>query len=71
MNVQYAIKDGTIYVLEVNPRASRTVRPNRMASDTAPAIVPRRRSRPVIAVAASWMLPPLATAIARDRSSSR
>ena len=25
MNVQYALKDGTIYVLEVNPRASRTV----------------------------------------------
>ena len=25
MNVQYAIKDGSIYVLEVNPRASRTV----------------------------------------------
>ncbi|QFR32827.1 carbamoyl-phosphate synthase large subunit [Ancylobacter sp. TS-1] len=25
MNVQYAIKNGTIYVLEVNPRASRTV----------------------------------------------
>lgn len=25
MNVQFAIKDGTIYVLEVNPRASRTV----------------------------------------------
>ncbi|MDZ5454524.1 carbamoyl-phosphate synthase large subunit [Labrys sp. ZIDIC5] len=25
MNVQYAIKDGLIYVLEVNPRASRTV----------------------------------------------
>ncbi|MGL5447588.1 MAG: carbamoyl-phosphate synthase large subunit, partial [Rhabdaerophilum sp.] len=25
MNVQYAIKDGMIYVLEVNPRASRTV----------------------------------------------
>jgi carbamoyl-phosphate synthase large subunit len=25
MNVQYAIQDGTIYVLEVNPRASRTV----------------------------------------------
>ena len=25
MNVQYAIKSGTIYVLEVNPRASRTV----------------------------------------------
>ncbi|MEO1720640.1 MAG: carbamoyl-phosphate synthase large subunit, partial [Pseudomonadota bacterium] len=25
MNVQFAIKDGTIYILEVNPRASRTV----------------------------------------------
>jgi carbamoyl-phosphate synthase large subunit len=25
MNVQYAVKDGTIFVLEVNPRASRTV----------------------------------------------
>jgi carbamoyl-phosphate synthase large subunit len=25
MNVQFAVKDGTIYVLEVNPRASRTV----------------------------------------------
>jgi len=25
MNVQYAVQDGTIYVLEVNPRASRTV----------------------------------------------
>ena len=25
MNVQFAIKDGDVYVLEVNPRASRTV----------------------------------------------
>ncbi len=25
MNVQYAIKDGVVYILEVNPRASRTV----------------------------------------------
>ena len=25
MNIQYAVKDGTIYVIEVNPRASRTV----------------------------------------------
>ena len=25
MNVQFAIKDGDIYILEVNPRASRTV----------------------------------------------
>jgi carbamoyl-phosphate synthase large subunit len=25
MNIQYAIKDGTLYILEVNPRASRTI----------------------------------------------
>ena len=25
MNVQYAIKDDELYVLEVNPRASRTI----------------------------------------------
>ena len=25
MNVQYAIKDGELYIIEVNPRASRTV----------------------------------------------
>ncbi len=25
LNIQYAVKDGTVYVLEVNPRASRTV----------------------------------------------
>ena len=25
MNIQFAVKDGDIYVLEVNPRASRTV----------------------------------------------
>jgi len=25
MNIQYAVKDGSIYVLEINPRASRTV----------------------------------------------
>ncbi|MDO9516751.1 MAG: carbamoyl-phosphate synthase large subunit [Methanosarcinaceae archaeon] len=25
MNIQYAIKDGTVYILEANPRASRTV----------------------------------------------
>ena len=25
MNVQYAVKDGVVYILEVNPRASRTV----------------------------------------------
>ncbi|MFH1537503.1 MAG: carbamoyl-phosphate synthase large subunit [bacterium] len=25
LNIQYAVKDGTVYVLEVNPRASRTI----------------------------------------------
>jgi carbamoyl-phosphate synthase large subunit len=25
INVQYAVKDGVVYVIEVNPRASRTV----------------------------------------------
>src|SRR5690606_27775911 len=25
INVQYAVKDGVVYVLEVNPRASRTI----------------------------------------------
>ena len=25
MNIQFAVKDGDVYVLEVNPRASRTV----------------------------------------------
>jgi carbamoyl-phosphate synthase large subunit len=25
LNVQYAVKDGTVYVIEANPRASRTV----------------------------------------------
>jgi len=25
MNIQYAVKDSTVYVLEANPRASRTV----------------------------------------------
>ena len=25
MNVQFAIKDGEVYLIEVNPRASRTV----------------------------------------------
>jgi carbamoyl-phosphate synthase large subunit len=35
MNVQFAIKDGTIYVLEVNPRASRTVPFVAKATDSA------------------------------------
>ncbi len=44
MNVQYAIKDGRIYVLEVNPRASRTV-----------PFVSKATSRPLAKVAARCM----------------
>ncbi|GJL80877.1 MAG: carbamoyl-phosphate synthase (glutamine-hydrolyzing) [marine bacterium B5-7] len=44
MNVQYAIKEGTIYVLEVNPRASRTV-----------PFVSKATSRPLAKIAARVM----------------
>lgn len=44
MNVQFAIKDDTIYVLEVNPRASRTV-----------PFVSKATSRPLAKVAARCM----------------
>ncbi|WP_045389337.1 carbamoyl-phosphate synthase large subunit [Falsirhodobacter sp. alg1] len=42
MNVQYAIKDGVIYVLEVNPRASRTVPFVAKATDSAIASIASR-----------------------------
>jgi carbamoyl-phosphate synthase large subunit len=42
MNVQFAIKDGEIYVLEVNPRASRTVPFVAKATDSAIAKVAAR-----------------------------
>ncbi|MFD2174410.1 carbamoyl-phosphate synthase large subunit [Rhodobacter lacus] len=42
MNVQYAIKDGVIYVLEVNPRASRTVPFVAKATDSAIASIAAR-----------------------------
>ncbi|PRX33729.1 carbamoyl-phosphate synthase large subunit [Meinhardsimonia xiamenensis] len=42
MNVQFAIKDGTIYVLEVNPRASRTVPFVAKATDSAIASIAAR-----------------------------
>ncbi len=42
MNVQFAIKDGTIYVLEVNPRASRTVPFVAKATDSAIATIAAR-----------------------------
>ncbi len=42
MNVQFAIKDGVIYVLEVNPRASRTVPFVAKATDSAIASVAAR-----------------------------
>ncbi len=42
MNVQFAIKDATIYVLEVNPRASRTVPFVAKATDSAIASIAAR-----------------------------
>ncbi|SDX25017.1 carbamoyl-phosphate synthase large subunit [Roseicitreum antarcticum] len=42
MNVQFAIKDGEIYVLEVNPRASRTVPFVAKATDSAIATIAAR-----------------------------
>jgi carbamoyl-phosphate synthase large subunit len=42
MNVQFAIKDGDIYVLEVNPRASRTVPFVAKATDSAVASIAAR-----------------------------
>ena len=36
MNVQFAIKDGEIYLIEVNPRASRTVPFVAKATDSPP-----------------------------------
>ncbi|WP_127901594.1 carbamoyl-phosphate synthase large subunit [Solirhodobacter olei] len=42
MNVQFAVKDGTIYVLEVNPRASRTVPFVAKATDSAIASIAAR-----------------------------
>ncbi len=42
MNIQFAIKDGTIHVLEVNPRASRTVPFVAKATDSAIASIAAR-----------------------------
>ena len=42
MNVQYAIKDGTVYLIEVNPRASRTVPFVAKATDSAIASIAAR-----------------------------
>ncbi|WP_112322405.1 carbamoyl-phosphate synthase large subunit [Oceanibium sediminis] len=42
MNVQFAIKDGDIYVIEVNPRASRTVPFVAKATDSAVAAIAAR-----------------------------
>ncbi|HEY5209972.1 MAG TPA: carbamoyl-phosphate synthase large subunit, partial [Stellaceae bacterium] len=44
MNAQYAVKDGTVYVLEVNPRASRTV-----------PFVAKTIGKPIAAIAAKLM----------------
>ncbi|MCU0906723.1 MAG: carbamoyl-phosphate synthase large subunit, partial [Rhodobacteraceae bacterium] len=42
MNVQFAVKDGTVYILEVNPRASRTVPFVAKATDSAIAAIAAR-----------------------------
>ncbi|KMW59576.1 Carbamoyl-phosphate synthase large chain [Candidatus Rhodobacter oscarellae] len=42
MNVQYAVKDGTVYLIEVNPRASRTVPFVAKATDSAIAAIASR-----------------------------
>ncbi len=42
MNVQFAVKDGTIYLIEVNPRASRTVPFVAKATDSAIASIAAR-----------------------------
>ncbi|MEO1633426.1 MAG: carbamoyl phosphate synthase large subunit, partial [Bacteroidota bacterium] len=42
MNVQYAVKDGVIYLIEVNPRASRTVPFVAKATDSAIASIAAR-----------------------------
>lgn len=42
MNVQFAVKDGTVYLLEVNPRASRTVPFVAKATDSAIASIAAR-----------------------------
>ena len=42
MNVQFAVKDGDIYLIEVNPRASRTVPFVAKATDSAIASIAAR-----------------------------
>jgi carbamoyl-phosphate synthase large subunit len=42
MNVQFAVKDGEIYLIEVNPRASRTVPFVAKATDSAIASIAAR-----------------------------
>ena len=42
MNIQYAVKDGEVYLIEVNPRASRTVPFVAKATDSAIASIAAR-----------------------------
>jgi carbamoyl-phosphate synthase large subunit len=42
MNVQFAVKDGEVYLIEVNPRASRTVPFVAKATDSAIAAIAAR-----------------------------
>ena len=59
MNVQFAIQDGDIYVLEVNPRASRTVPFVAKATDSAIAAIAARvmAGEPLVELPAPRPLP--------------
>ena len=60
MNVQFAVKDGDVYVLEVNPRASRTV-----------PFVAKATGVPIAKIAARVMVgEPLADQFARRRAAA-
>ena len=65
MNVQYAVKNGEIYVLEVNPRASRTV-----PFVPRPSAAPSPRSPPASWQVKHWKTPSPTTVRCRTRATS-
>ena len=60
MNVQFAVKDGEVYLIEVNPRASRTV-----------PFVAKAIGRPIAKIAARVMAGEPLAALRRDRPRPR
>jgi carbamoyl-phosphate synthase large subunit len=60
MNVQYAVKDGTVFILEVNPRASRTV-----------PFVAKATGRPIAKIAARLMAGEKLADFGLDREAGR